>query len=167
MLDDGGLIEFTSGDVARYHGTGSPGGVALAFKAMQLGLPLLEPEGAPERREIAVHTPFAGPGARDAFELVLRAVTGNRYAVDPSLERADLPPTRARFGFRLTYRDRVVTLILRDGFVDPEFIELLGEERTPEQDARLTELKRELADRVMAAPAAAVYQAVESAPTRG
>lgn len=167
VLDRGDPIELTARDVTKYHGTGSPGGVALAFKAMQRGLPLLEPEGTPERREVAVHTPFDGPGARDAFELVLRAVTGDRYAVDPSLERTDLPPTRARFVFRLSYRDRVVTLTLREGFVDPEFMDLLGAERTAEQDARLTELKRELADRVMAASAPAAYEAVEAGPARG
>ena len=94
-------------------------------------------------------------------------IRDRRYAVDPALERADLPPTRARFVFRLTYRDRVVTLTLHDGFVDPEFLELLRQERTPEQDARLTELKRGLADRVMAAPAPAVYEAQADGPTRG
>ena len=68
----------------RYHGPGSPGGVAHGFKVLERALPLLAPEGLCERREIVVETAFGGPGARDAFELVTRAVTGDRYHLDPA-----------------------------------------------------------------------------------
>ena len=160
MLDRGHPIAFSFADVMSYHGHSSPGGVAHAFKVLQRGLPLLEPDGAPERREIAVRTAFAGPGARDAFECVLRAVTEDRYVVDASLERPDLGPTRARFIFRLAYRERVANLTLRDGFVTREFLELAAQDgRTPEEETRLTLLKREMAERVMSASAADVYDA--------
>lgn len=162
VLDHGHPIEFALSDIAKYHGTGSPGGVALAFKAMQRALPLLVLDEAPERREITVRTAFAGPGARDAFECVLRAVTEDRYLVDPSLERADLPSTRSRFVFAFAYRERVVTLTVRTGIVASEFIELLASERTAAGEARLTELKRELADRVTATAPADAFDAVES-----
>ena len=53
-----------------------------------------------------------------------------------------------------------MTLAVRDGFVTDEFIELARTEpRTPEQESRLTALKAEMADRVMSAPADAVYRA--------
>jgi hypothetical protein len=55
--------------------------VADAFKAMQRALPILDPNGPVERRQITVHTAFRGPGGRDAFEMVTRAVTGDRYVV--------------------------------------------------------------------------------------
>ena len=160
MLDRGEMIEFSVADLMKYHGPGSPGGVAHAFKVLQRGLPLLESRGAPERREVAVHTAFAGPGARDAFECVLRAVSEDRYTVDLSLERPALDPTRARFVFRLAYRDHAVTLTLRDGFVTPEFLELVGQDgRNSEQEARLARLKQEMADRVMSAAPDEVYDA--------
>jgi hypothetical protein len=160
VLDHGQTLVFSHADVRRYHGPGSPGGVALAFKALQRALPLLEPDGAPERREVVVHTPFAGPGARDAFECVLRAVTEDRYLIDASLERGDLSATRARFVFRLAYRDRVATLTLREGFVTWEFLRLTGQEgRSAEEEARLTRLKCELAERVMSASVEEVYAA--------
>ena len=160
VLDHGHPIAFSFADVMKYHGPRSPGGVAHAFKVLQRALPLLEPDGAPERREIAVHTAFAGPGARDAFECVLRAVTEDRYVVDASLQRTDLASTRARFVFRLAYRDRLATLTLREGFVTEEFLELAGQDgRTPEQEAHLTQLKQEMADRVMSASADDVYHA--------
>jgi len=164
VVDHGETIAFSFADLMAYHGPVSPGGVAIAFKVLQRGLPLLEPDGAPQRREIAARTAFPGPGARDAFEYVLRAVTGERYVVDASLGRPDLG-TRARFVFRLAYRGRVVDLALRDGFVSEEFIELAGrDERNPEQEARLTQLKRELADRVMSASAEDVCEAAPGEP---
>ncbi|MDQ4009996.1 MAG: hypothetical protein M3228_04705 [Actinomycetota bacterium] len=142
----------------RYHGPGSPGGVAHAFKVMERVLPLLEPGGALERREIVVETAFAGPGARDAFEMVTRAVTENRYVIDDSLARPELGPTRELFVFKLGYRGRSVTALLREGYVTEEFLSLVRqEERTAEEESHLIVLKQELAGRLLASPAAAVY----------
>ena len=70
---------FTFDDLIRYHGPHSPGGVAVAFKAMHRAFPLLT-SGAPvPRRAVVVRTAFRGPGARDGFEAVTRAVTDGRY----------------------------------------------------------------------------------------
>ena len=57
---------------------------------LERALALLDPSGSVERREVVVDTAFGGPGARDAFELVMRAVTGERYRVDPALARPEL-----------------------------------------------------------------------------
>ncbi len=163
VVDHGARLEFSFADLMRYHGPGSPGGVAHAYKVLERALPLLAPDGAPERRDVAVRTAFGGPGARDAFELVLRAGTGRRYTVDLALARPDRGRAAERFVFVLTYRDREVALAVREGFVTDEFIELArAERRSPEQDARLTTLKAEMAERVMAAPADAVYLAETS-----
>jgi hypothetical protein len=160
VLDSGHAIEFSFEDLIRYHGPGSPGGVAHAFKVMERGLRLLDPTGPPERREITVTTSFGGPGARDAFECVTRAVTEDRYAIDPSLARPVLGSTRARFVFRLGYRSRIATLVLRSGFVTEEFLDLADREtRAPQQQARLTQLKQEMATRVMSASATEIYDA--------
>jgi hypothetical protein len=158
VIERGRPIAFSFDDMLRYHGGGSPGGVAHAFKVFERALPLLDPDGPCERREIVVETAFGGPGARDAFELVTRAVTGDRYRIDESLARPERGRTLERFVFRLSYRDRSVTLELRDGFVSEEFIDLARtDERTPEQEQRLDNLKQEMADRVMATPADEVY----------
>jgi hypothetical protein len=62
--------------------------------------------------------------------------------------------------FRLTYRDRTVTLTLREGLVTDEFIELARtENRSADEERRLDTLKQEMADRVMARPADEVYDA--------
>jgi hypothetical protein len=160
VVDQGRSIAFSFDDMMGYHGPGSPGGVAHAFKVLERALPLLEPDGSPERREITIETAFSGPGARDAFELVTRAVTEDRFVVDPKLERSERGRTLERFVFRLGYRDRVVTLIVREGYVTDEFIELARKERpTAEDDDRLAVLKREMADRLMSTPAIDVYDA--------
>jgi hypothetical protein len=158
VADQGIPLAYTFEDLMRYHGSGSPGGVAHAFKVMERVLPLLEPGGLLERREIVVETAFAGPGARDAFEMVTRAVTEDRYVVDDALARPERGPTLERFVFRLGYRGRSVTAILRDGYVREEFLALARlEGRTGEQESRLTVLKQEMADRLLASPATEVY----------
>lgn len=162
LVDRGRRIGFSFDDVLRYHGPGSPGGAALAFKALERALPLLDPHGPCERREIVVETAFGGPGARDAFEMVTRAVTGDRFRIEPALARPERGRALERFVFRLSYRGRCATLVLRDGFVTDEFVDLVGTaERDAQQERRLDALKRALADRVMARPASDVYDASE------
>jgi len=158
VRDQEQAIAFSFADLMRYHGPGSPGGVAHAFKVLERALPLLEPDGIAQRRELIVHTAFGGPGARDAFELVTRAVTEDRYVVDPRLERAERGRALARFVFRLGYREREVTLALREGYVSDEFIDLARTpDRSPAQESRLTTLKQEMAELVMSTPAVEVY----------
>lgn len=161
VLDRGRPIEFSLDDITRYHGFGSPGGVAHALRVMQRAWPLLDPDSPPERRELVVDTAFGGPGARDAFELVTRAVTEGRYVVDPALARPELGRERERFVFRIGYRGRAATLTVREGFVTREFIDLARTEgRTPAQEAALDVLKREMAQRVLGRPPECVYDAV-------
>jgi hypothetical protein len=163
VLDRGRLLAFSFDDMLRYHGPGSPGGVAQAFKILERALPLLDPDGPPERREITVRTAFGGPGARDAFELVTRAVTGDRYVVDQALARPERGRTMERFVFELGYRDRSATLVVREGIVPDEFIALARTDpRSADQDARLDELKLEMVERVMSSPAEEVYDAVDA-----
>jgi hypothetical protein len=154
----GRTFTFTFDDMMRYHGVHSPAGVAMAFKVMQRAFAALSPDGPPPRREVVVRTAFRGPGARDGFEAVTRAVTDGRNTVDRSLVRSDLGRLREDFVFVVRIGDRTATLLLRDGFVSDEFIDLArAENRTDEQEQRLDELKAQLAQRVIAAPAAEVY----------
>lgn len=164
VLDQGRLLAFSFDDLLKYHGPGSPGGVAQGFKVLERGLPLLDPDGPPERREIHIRTAFGGPGARDALELVTRAVTGERFVVDQGLARPELGFASERFVFELTYRDRTATLVVREGIVLDEFIRLARTEgKTEEQKARFAELKLELVHRIMPMPADEVYDVDEDA----
>ncbi len=156
LTDRGALLRFSFEDVLRYHGGHSPGGAAIAYKVLERALPELAGAAGMycERREILVETAFGGPGARDAFELVTRAVTDGRYRVDDALARPERGRVLERFAWRLTCGDRAVGLLLREGFVDEEFVDLArAARRDTAQEARLTELKRALAERVLARPA--------------
>ena len=87
-----------------------------------------------------------------------RAVTEERYVVDPRLERAERGRALARFVFRLGYRDNTVTLIVREGYVTDEFIDLARTpDRTPAQESHLDHLKQQMAGLVMSKPAVDVY----------
>lgn len=159
VVDRGRRLTFSFEDILKYHGPRSPGGAAHAFKVLECALPLLDPQGLCERREIVVETAFGGPGARDGFEMVTRAVTEDRFRIDPDLARPERGRALERFVFRLSYRGARATLALHDGFVTDEFIDLARtDEPTADQQRRLDALKREMADRVMAQPADEVYE---------
>jgi formylmethanofuran dehydrogenase subunit E len=159
LAERGREIRFTYDDMVRFHGHGSPGGVAHGLKMLQRALPLLDPAAPCERREIVIATAFGGPGARDAIELATRAVSGDRFELDASLARPERGRTLERFVFRLAYRDRAVTVAAREGSVPGELIELARvEHRTPDQAARLDVVKLETAERVLALPASDVYE---------
>jgi hypothetical protein len=164
VLDDGRELSFSFDEMLDYHGGSSPGGVAHAFKVLERSLPLLDAARRVERRAILIETAFSGPGARDAFELVTRAVSEERFSVEASLIRPEHGRARERFVFRLRYGEHSVTLMLRQGFVTEEFIDLTRQDaRTAEQEQRLTAMKAEMAARVMAAAPEDVYD-VASAP---
>jgi hypothetical protein len=156
----GRTITFTFDDMMRYHGPHSPAGVAMAFKVMQRAFALLSPDEAPDRRTIEVRTAFRGPGARDGFEAVTRAVSDGRYFVDRTLVRSDRGRLLEDFVFVVNVGGRTVTLLLRDGFVTEEFIDLARtENRTNVQEKRLDELKEQLAERVMKTAAKKLFDA--------
>jgi hypothetical protein len=160
VTDRGRALDFTFEDLLAYAGPHSPGGVAIAFKALERALPLLAGGEPPDRRAIVIRTAFGGPGARDGFELVTRAVTDGRYEVDASLARPGLGRARERFVFELRHADRAATLVLNDGFVTDEFAALAGrDDRSAAEEQRLDALKLDLCRRVMAPPAVEVFAA--------
>ncbi len=158
VVEAGTVLRFSHDDLLRYHGPGYPGGVAHGYKVLERALPLLAGGDPPERREITIQTAFRGPGARDSFELVTRAVTEGHYLVDHDLARPERGHTLERYVFHLGYREETITLVLRDGYVTDEFIALSRQEtRSSEEEWHLATLKQEMADRLLAHPAAEVY----------
>jgi hypothetical protein len=158
VRERGQTLAYSFDDMLKYHGPGSPGGVAHAFKVLERALAELAPDGPPQRREITVRTSFGGPGARDGFEAVTRAVSGDRFTVDPALARPERGRALERFVFEVGYGGRSVTLLLREGYVTEEFIDLARKDgRTEDEEEHLDVLKSEMAARVMGAAAADVY----------
>lgn len=167
VIDQGTTLDFTFEDALRYHGPQAPGGVAHAYKVLERALGVLGKDAPVERRELVITTSHSGPGVRDTFELVTRGVTEGRYTVDQAYARPERGNTLAQYVFQIDYRGESITLIIREGFVVDEFIELVGKaDRTPEENARLVVLKHEMTDRVMASPADKIYDVVPSTVAR-
>ena len=144
----------------RYHGPARRAASRTRSRCSSARCRCSLPAARAERREIVVRTAFGGPGARDGFELVTRAVTEGRYTVDAALARPERGRTLERFVFQLAYRERAVTLVAREGSVPDELIALARtEHRSAAQEARFAEVKRAMAEHVMASAAADVYDA--------
>ncbi len=157
----GQLLEFSYTDMLCYAGPHSPAGVANAFKVMQRAFAALSPNQPPQRRSIVIRTAFQGPGARDGFEAVTRAVTDGRYTVDLALARPDRGRLLQSFVFQVAIAGRTATLHLRKGFVTAEFFKLAGKtERDHAEEARLDEMKAQMAQQILATPAEDVYELV-------
>jgi hypothetical protein len=85
-------------------------------------------------------------------------VTGERYVVDPALARPELGHASERFVFVLAHSGAEVVLTVRPGIVSDEFVDLARRERrSPEEEERLTVLKREMAARITSLPPDEVY----------
>ena len=161
IRDQGDPIRISFDDILRYHGRSSIAGAAHAFKAMERAFPLLSPGQPPDRSQIQVESGFPGDGARDAFEMVTRAVTDDRYRVDPGLAGPEVPEAPGgRFFFRLRYGTTVVDLALRDGLVPEEFLEVACREApSPAEAEQARRLKEEMAARLLWLPSEEVYDA--------
>ena len=158
VQEQGRAIAFSFDDMLRYSGPGSPGGVALGFQLMERAFSLLDPDQPLERREVLVASAFRGPGARDACELVTRGLTDGRYVVDPTVERPERGHTLQTFAFRVAYRGREVSLLLREGTVSDEFVELAQKpDLTAGELEHFTQMKQDLADQLMSMAAADVF----------
>ena len=161
VLDQGESISISFDDLLKYHGRSSIAGVAHAFKAMERAFPLLSPGEPPERYDITVESGFPGGGARDAFEMVTRAVTGDRYglASEPPMTEAPEAPG-GHFFFRLGYRGTVVELVARAGLVPQDFVQVACRDApTAEEAVRAQQLKEEMAEQLLGLPAEDVYDA--------
>ena len=79
VQERGRVIVFSFDDLMRYHGPGSPAGVANAFKVLQRAFLLLSPDAPP----------LHGPGLLDQ---VWRDLTFLHWRVDPQLVAPLLPP---------------------------------------------------------------------------
>ena len=162
VFDHGDLVRISFDDVVRYAGRSSIGGVAHGFKVMERAFPLLNGGTAPDREDISIESAFGGGGARDAFEMVTRAVTGGRFSYDPGFAPDGPPSPMGQYVFRFSHRSgAAVHLTLRPGLVLEEFIDLAKRgAASPAEEERLAFLKQDMCDRLMSLPAAEVYDAV-------
>lgn len=150
--------------VQAYHGHGALAMLALTFQGLRGALARLEEAGAPvPRQELSVISGHPGPGVRDAFEFVTRAVTRGSYAVDLALPEARYSRAADKsYSFHLRRGARSVQAVLRPGVLPAEFFDLLGNTAPDAQRAHAA-LRREIAARVIAAEPESLFEFVPSA----
>ena len=163
VLDNGRPITFTIRNVLDYHGYDAVGGSVLGFRLLQRALAILSPEGLPERRELHLFTNFPGLGARDAFELVCRVVTGGRFTLDKDFVDPRTPEgVTGGVYFRFSYGDRVVELAPIEGQPSPRFIAAGRASKKPDADEAVFHewktVKYELANLLLGADASSVIR---------
>jgi hypothetical protein len=157
----GQLLEFSYTDMLCYAGPSSPIGVATALKVMQRAFAALSPNHPPQRRSVVIRTALVELGARDGFESVTRAVTDGRYTVDPALTRSDRGRLLRNFVFQVSVSGRVMTLLLRPGFITAEYVDLADRaERTQAEESHFDRVKAQLAQQILAANAEDVCEVV-------
>ena len=127
IFENGDLIEFEFDDLRKYHGSRSICGLTVAYKVMQCGFNALnQDQQALDRATMTVTTAFPGPGARDAFELVTRTATRNRYAIDKSMQPSAhiAEAANGAYYFRIGANGAEVELGVRPAVIPADFIRL-------------------------------------------
>ncbi len=145
-----GEIRIPFDAVMAYHGHGALAMLALIFQGLRGALARLEDGGAPVARgELSVISGHPGPGVRDAFEFVTRAVTRGCYRVDLALPEARYSAAADKsYSFWLLRGERGVQAVLREGVLPPEFFALLGNP-APEAQREHAVLRARIAQRVL------------------
>ena len=126
IVDHSDILELVFDDLKKFHGTRSICGLTVSFKVMQAAWDALA-SGAPiKRSELSVSTAFPGPGARDGFEMVMRAVTREKYWIEKDITPSDQIAEAAKgaYYFRITGNGRVAELGLKPEVVPSEFVPL-------------------------------------------
>jgi len=146
-------IEVAFEAVAAYHGQGALAMLAVTFRAIEVGLKALSPDRPAKRSDITVVSGHPGPGVRDSFEFVTRAVTRGVYTVNRSLPDARLMPTAdLSYSFHLMLGGKTAEIAVRPDALPARFFALtFNPHRTPEEDAEARRLRKSIAVDVLAA----------------
>lgn len=154
VMDRADVLHIAYDDLVKYHGRLNIGGVALAYKVLEYAFAKLSPHTPPSRDKIEIFTAFPGSGVIDGFEMVTRAVTQGRFALDEDHdEPRALAGTSGRFYFRVTYDGTPLALAPKPGMVPEAFLamgrKIKAEQGSDADRAHFQEMKEALATAVM------------------
>ncbi len=146
-------IEITVEAVSAKHGQGALAMLAVTFRAIEVALTALSPDRPAKRSEITVVSGHPGPGVRDSFEFVTRAVTRGVYTVDRSLPGARLMPTAdLSYSFQVMLGGKTAEIAVLPDVLPARFFALtFNPKRTSEEDAEARRLRKSIAVDVLAA----------------
>lgn len=155
IRDDAGELVITYEDMIKYHGRDFYGGVALAFKVLQLAFEKLFGRQVPHRNKIRIVVGFNPPGVIDGLEFVTRALTRQRLILDPAPEKGPAS-VFGRYYFEVHYENRFICLWLKPDVLPEEFTGLARKSfaglATPDEIQQWQRYKQILGQRIMAGP---------------
>jgi hypothetical protein len=153
IYDRNDLLEISWDDIKKYHGYGAYMAIGVAYRVVEEAFLELYGDEIPNRADISILSGHGGPGFRDVFEFVTRALTRGEYTVDVNYPKAQYDPHRAQgYAYVFTKKNgEAVEVLLKDNFLPPVFYDYLKMDRenswTPEAYADCQKLIRELGDR--------------------
>lgn len=166
IMDRDAILEISYEDLIKYHGRLHIGGVAIAYKLMELGFELLSPGDIPRRGSFSFASALgeAATGVLDGVEMVTRARSRGNMTANPALgQKVDAPMSAngGKFYFELGYQNRKLGLALAPGLVPDEFIVLSKAAMAGSLDAggkhRLQKIKEVLAATLMSREADSLF----------
>ena len=124
IADESGDLSFQFGDLVRFHGTRSICGLTVSFKVMEAAWEALWQERPPKREDLTIASGFPGPGTKDGFEMVTRAVSRDAFEILEGIKAGPLVAEAAKgtYFFRLSDGQKIVELGLNPAVVPDEFI---------------------------------------------
>ncbi len=102
--------------------------MAAAYVLLKQALPLLSPEGAPERKALSIRCGIFGQGIVDGLEMVTRAVGGGRLTIDERLGEGQVTApdgqTGGSFLFDISVGERKGRFVLKKALDPKRYFEL-------------------------------------------
>ena len=152
VRDSIGEITVTFEEMRKYHGKDFLGGVALAFKVLELAFRELLEDKVPQRGKIRLVLGFNPPGVIDGFEYVTRAISQHRTIIDPNIGKGPVS-VFGNYYFEVHYDNNKITMWLKDGLLPDNFLELAGKSlagiATEDEMIQWKNYKRELGEIIM------------------
>ena len=124
IYDEPSDLTFVFDDLVRFHGTKSICGLTVSFKVMEAAWQELWTGAPPRREEMSVASGFPGPGTRDGFEMVTRAVSRDAFRIIPDAKPTPLVSEAAKgaYFFQLSDNRQIIELGLKPGMLPDDFI---------------------------------------------
>ncbi|UVI28038.1 hypothetical protein [Paenibacillus spongiae] len=158
VRDRNEVLTLQFSELRNYHGNLAPMAIAVGFRVLQAAFQELYGNEAPDRKSLSIRSGHGGPGFRDAFEFVTRAVTRGAYAVDVDYPVAQYDPYRPQSYAYVISDDKgaAVEVALKENFLPAKFYDYLKKGReetmTSEEYEDNEQLKSILCDRALALP---------------
>ncbi|TBL77299.1 hypothetical protein [Paenibacillus thalictri] len=158
IMDGPDELHISFADIEKFHGRLALMAVAVAFRAQQAAFKELFGDQAPQRKDISIMSGHAGPGFRDSFEFVTRALTRGVYTVDVNYPKGQHDPYRPQsYAYVISSATAgSIEVTLKENFLPPVFYDYLKKSRegtmTDADNEEFRNLKISLSKHALALP---------------